>query len=90
MLARVTKEQKLVRAEAGLQRLAKQLGNVSQARKTLGYICSPARTVTSIHTKQGVQGDWVAPRFATAIDARQSHAAGPPGKPETPHRRQAR
>ena len=50
--ARVTKEQKLVRAEAGLQRLAKQLGNVSQARKTLGYICSPARTVTSIHTNR--------------------------------------
>jgi hypothetical protein len=33
----VTKEQKIIRAKAGLLELAKQLGNVSQACKIMGY-----------------------------------------------------
>lgn len=33
----MTKEQKIIRAKAGLLELAKQLGNVSQACKMLGY-----------------------------------------------------
>ena len=34
---RHTKEQKIIRAKAGLLELAKQLGNVSQACKMMGY-----------------------------------------------------
>ena len=37
-----------------------------------------------------VAGNWVAPRRAAATDDRQSHAAGPPRKPETAHWGQAR
>ena len=33
----MTKEQKIIRAKAGLLELAKQLGNVSQACKIMGY-----------------------------------------------------
>ena len=33
----MTKDQKVIRAKAGLLELAKQLGNVSQARKIMGY-----------------------------------------------------
>ena len=33
----MTKEQKIIRAKAGLLELAKQLGNVSQACKMMGY-----------------------------------------------------
>src|SRR5437016_9148101 len=33
----LTKEQKIIRAKVGLLELAKQLGNVSQACKMLGY-----------------------------------------------------
>src|SRR6201988_2989078 len=33
----MTKEQKIIRAKAGLLELAKQLGNVSQACKVMGY-----------------------------------------------------
>ena len=33
----MTKEQKIIRAKVGLLELAKQLGNVSQACKMLGY-----------------------------------------------------
>jgi hypothetical protein len=33
----MTKEQKIIRAKVGLLELAKQLGNVSQARKMMGY-----------------------------------------------------
>jgi hypothetical protein len=34
----MTKEQKIIRAKVGLLELAKQLGNVSQAFKMMGYI----------------------------------------------------
>ncbi len=33
----MTQEQKIIRAKAGLLELAKQLGNVSQACKIMGY-----------------------------------------------------
>jgi hypothetical protein len=33
----VTKEQKIIRAKVGLLELARQLGNVSQACKMMGY-----------------------------------------------------
>ena len=33
----MTKEQKIIRAKAGLLELAKQLGNVSRACKMMGY-----------------------------------------------------
>jgi hypothetical protein len=33
----MTKEQKIIRAKLGLLELAKQLGNVSQACKMMGY-----------------------------------------------------
>jgi len=33
----MTKEQKIIKAKVGLLELAKQLGNVSQACKMLGY-----------------------------------------------------
>src|SRR4026207_2399869 len=33
----MTKEQKIIRAKVGLRELAKQLGNVSQACKMMGY-----------------------------------------------------
>ena len=33
----MTKDQKIIRAKAGLLELAKQLGNVSQACKIVGY-----------------------------------------------------
>jgi len=33
----MTSEQKIIRAKVGLLELAKQLGNVSQARKMIGY-----------------------------------------------------
>jgi len=33
----MTKDQKIIRAKVGLLELAKQLGNVSQACKMLGY-----------------------------------------------------
>jgi winged helix-turn helix protein len=33
----MTKDQKIIRAKAGLLELAKQLGNVSQACKIMGY-----------------------------------------------------
>ena len=33
----MTTEQKIIRAKVGLLELAKQLGNVSQACKTMGY-----------------------------------------------------
>ena len=33
----MTKEQKIIKAKAGLLELAKQLGNVSQACKMMGY-----------------------------------------------------
>ena len=35
--SRVTQEQKIIRAKLGLLELAKQLGNVSQACKMMGY-----------------------------------------------------
>src|SRR5437588_9828059 len=34
---RMTKDQKIIRAKAGVLELAKQLGNVSQACKMMGY-----------------------------------------------------
>ncbi len=33
----MTEDRKIVRAKVGLLELAEQLGNVSQARKTMGY-----------------------------------------------------
>jgi hypothetical protein len=33
----MTKEQKVIRAKVGVLELARQLGNVSQARKMMGY-----------------------------------------------------
>ena len=33
----MTQEQKIIRAKVGLLELARQLGNVSQARKMMGY-----------------------------------------------------
>src|SRR5208337_3331684 len=35
--ARMTKDQKIIRAKVGVLELAKQLGNVSQACKMMGY-----------------------------------------------------
>jgi len=34
----MTKDQKIIRAKVGLLELAKQLGNVSQACKMMGYV----------------------------------------------------
>jgi hypothetical protein len=48
----VTKEQKLVRAKAGLQRLAKQIGNVSQARKNVGLYLLNGMDSISMRTKR--------------------------------------
>jgi hypothetical protein len=39
----MTKEQKIIRAKVGLLELAKQLGNVSQACKMMGYTCCRGR-----------------------------------------------
>jgi hypothetical protein len=41
----MTTERKIIRAKVGLLELAKQLGNVSQACKMMGYIrkCAPSR-----------------------------------------------
>ena len=41
----MTKEQKVIRAKLGLLELARQLGNVSQACKMMGYSVEEAGTV---------------------------------------------
>jgi hypothetical protein len=41
----MTKEQKIIRAKVGLLELARQLGNVSQACKMMGYSRGSSRSV---------------------------------------------
>ena len=55
----MTQEQKIIRAKVGLLELAKQLGNVSQACKMMGYsrdsfyrFKEPMRQVASWHCRR--------------------------------------
>ena len=45
----MTKEQKIIRAKVGLLELAKQLGNVSQACKMMGYGVDSLVELIKIH-----------------------------------------
>ena len=47
----MTTEQKIIRAKVGLLELAKQLGNVSQACKMMGYSATASTASRSCTTK---------------------------------------
>jgi len=47
----MTTEQKIIRAKVGLLELAKQLGNISQACKMMGYVATASTDSRSCTTK---------------------------------------
>ena len=52
----MTKDQKIIRAKAGLLELAKQLGDVGQACKIMGF--EPATASTGSRTSTTKAGSW--------------------------------
>ena len=52
----MTKDQKIIRAKAGLRELAKPLGDVSQAGKMMGF--EPATASTDSNTSTTKAGSW--------------------------------
>jgi hypothetical protein len=50
----MTTEQKIIRAKVGLLELAKQLGNVSQACKMMGFCNGPRLVNPSSHVRSPV------------------------------------
>ena len=60
----MTKDQKVIRGKIGLLELAKQLGNVSQACKMLGYSRATASTASRSCTRRAAS--WRCRRSAGA------------------------
>ena len=69
----MTSEQKIIRAKVGLLELAKQLGNVSQACKMMGYSRIASTASGNSMTKAA---SWLAGDHSQEAGAEEPRAAG--------------